>query len=138
MAVEDGAILGTLLSLYQEAHSQHAPHPTLPETLKLYESIQKLRTTTLHLGSISNRHYYQLEDGPEQEARDRKLKRVEWKELPEGESEDFIWIDVKYQKAVVCRDAIGDAKKKWEEIMEDAIRARGASDCPAATLSGWY
>ncbi|KAF2703234.1 putative salicylate hydroxylase [Pleomassaria siparia CBS 279.74] len=116
MAVEDGAIVATLLGLYQQSHSESLPTLTLPETLKLYESVQKARTTTLHLGSISNQHLYHLDDGPEQEERDRILKAADWKDKPDGESEPFIWIDVGYQKAVVGRDAIGDAKKKWYEV----------------------
>ena len=120
--MEDGAIIGTLLGLYQGARSQLLQHTTLSETLKLYESLQKERTTTLHLGSISNQHLYHLDDGPEQEERDRFLKAAQWKEKPNGETEPFIWMDVRYQKAILCRDAIGDARKRWEEttrIMTD-------------------
>ena len=117
MAVEDGAILATLLGLYQRAQSGSSQLPTLPETLKLYESLQKARTTILHLGSISNQHVYHLDDGPEQQERDRILKAAGWQEKPEGEEEKFIWIDVRYQKTVLGRDAIGDAKKKWEGEM---------------------
>jgi salicylate hydroxylase len=119
MAVEDGAIIGTLLGLYQQANSTLQQHLTLADTLKLYESLQKARTTTLHLGSISNQYLYHIGDGAEQEERDRILKAAQWKERPEGESEPFIWIDVRYQKAILARDAIGDAKKKWEEVIQD-------------------
>ncbi|KAH7125110.1 putative salicylate hydroxylase [Dendryphion nanum] len=115
MAVEDGAIIGTLLGLYQDARLRSLKAPSLAETLKLYESLQKARTTNLHLGSISNQHMYHIDDGPEQEERDRILKAADWQEKPEGEEEPFIWIDVRYQKAILGRDALGDAKKKWEE-----------------------
>ena len=115
MAVEDGAILATLLGLYQEASAESTIHRTLPKTLELYESLQKARTTILHLGSISNRHLYHVADGPEQEERDRILKGAQWKEKPDGESEPFIWIDVRYQNSVLGRDTIGDAKTKWED-----------------------
>jgi len=118
MAVEDGAILATLLGLYQLAQSQSLPHSTLPETLKLYESLQKARTTSLHLGSISNQHLYHLDDGPEQQERDRILKAAKWEEISSRETEPFIWIDVRYQKAVLGRDAIGDAERKWEDMIE--------------------
>jgi salicylate hydroxylase len=118
MAVEDGAILATLLGLYQLAQSQSLPHSTLPETLKLYESLQKARTTSLHLGSISNQHLYHLDDGPEQQERDRILKAAKWEEISSRETEPFIWIDVRYQKGVLGRDAIGDAERKWEDMIE--------------------
>lgn len=77
MAVEDGAIIATLLDLYQQAYSQSLQHPTLLQTLKLYESLQKARTTTLHLGSISNQRLYHLDDGPGQETRDLILKAAQ-------------------------------------------------------------
>jgi salicylate hydroxylase len=116
LAVEDGAILATLLGLYHQAQPQMRQYPTVPETLKIYESLQKARTTTLHLGSISNQHLYHLGDGPEQVERDRILKATDWKQKPSGELEPFIWVDVRYQKAVLGRNAIGEAEKKWEEV----------------------
>lgn len=118
MAVEDGAILATLLGLYQLAQSQSLPHSTIPETLKHYESLQKARTTSLHLGSMSNQHLYHLNDGQEQQERDRILKAAKWEEKLSGESEPFIWIDVRYQKGILGRDAIGDAEMKWGEVIE--------------------
>lgn len=118
MAVEDGAILATLLGLYHRAASTSRPHPTLPATLKLYESLQKARTSSMHSGTIENQHLYHLDDGPEQEARDRVLKAAEWQERSEGEKEPFIWIDVRYQKGILGRDAIGDAERKWEEAVK--------------------
>lgn len=117
MAVEDGTIIANLLGQYQTARNKSLPHPTLPETLKIYESLQKKRTTTLTLGSIANQHLYHLDDGPEQEERDQILKQATFQELPDGSSEPFIWIDLRYQKAVLARDAVGDAMKKWEEVI---------------------
>ncbi|KAF2650857.1 FAD/NAD(P)-binding domain-containing protein [Lophiostoma macrostomum CBS 122681] len=129
MAVEDGAIIATLLGLQQthlhQDHPRNPPscsQPTIPQTLKLYERLQKTRTTTLHLGSISNQHMYHLADGPEQEERDRVLRSARWEERPMGEDEDeeerFIWIDVRYQKAMLGRDAIGCAIRAWEEFIK--------------------
>lgn len=117
MAVEDGAIIANLLGQYQSAKSRLQLHPSLPETLKAYESLQKSRTTTLTLGSIANQRMYHLSDGPEQAERDRILKQAKFEELPDEMSEPFIWIDIRYQKAVLARDAVGDAKAKWDEIM---------------------
>jgi salicylate hydroxylase len=118
MAVEDGAIIATLLGFYQRSRSPTLNHITLRETLRLYENLQKERTTMLTLGSISNQQLYHLEDGPEQEERDRILKSAQWQEKAGNESEPFIWVDVFHQKAVVGRDAIGDAAKKWQGTMK--------------------
>jgi salicylate hydroxylase len=125
MAVEDGAVIGTLLGLYYRHRQQNTPgspsshEPTIPQTLALYEKLQKARTTTLTLGSISNQHLYHLADGPEQEERDKIFKETKWEERPEGEEEKFIWIDVRYQMAVVGRDAIGEAGRAWEHAWGD-------------------
>ena len=116
MAVEDGTILASLLSQYQSAKSRSQPHPSLLETLKAYELLQKGRTTTLTLGSIANQQMYHLNDGPEQEERDRILKQAKFEELPDGMSEPFIWIDLRYQQAILSRDALGDAKTKWRAV----------------------
>lgn len=118
MAVEDGAIIATLLGLYQQSDVKLKERLSMAETLKLYESLQKARTTTLHLGNLSNQHLYHLEDGAEQEERDAILKAAQWQERPEGESEQFIWIDVRYQKAIVARDAVADAKEKWDKVTQ--------------------
>ena len=115
MAVEDGTIIATLLGLRQQ--STQGSDITLAQTLKLYEELQKTRTTTLHLGSISNQYVYHIDDGDEQEERDRIFNAAEWKEKPEGESEPFIWIDVRYQKAILGRDAIGEASKAWRKAI---------------------
>lgn len=59
---------------------------------------------------------YHLADGPEQKERDRVLMAATWREMGQGEEEKFIWIDVRYQRAVLERDAIGDAKKGWVQM----------------------
>ncbi|KAK8059944.1 hypothetical protein PG996_009874 [Apiospora saccharicola] len=123
MAVEDGAALATLLGLYQQALHRNGGAEeaskilTIPKILENYEALQKARTTRLHLGSISNQHLYHLHDGKEQEERDRILRATEWKERPIGEAEAFIWIDVRYQMAVVGRDTISDARVKWDRMI---------------------
>ncbi|KAK8127972.1 FAD/NAD(P)-binding domain-containing protein [Apiospora sp. TS-2023a] len=122
MAVEDGAALATLLGLYQQAlhrngGAEEASKLTIPQILENYEALQKARTTRLHLGSISNQHLYHLEDGEEQKERDRILRAAEWKEKPLGETEAFIWIDVRYQMAIVGRDTIADTRAQWDRMV---------------------
>lgn len=117
MAAEDGTIIANLLGHYQSAKSRSQPHRSLSETLKAYESLQKNRATTLTLGSIANQRLYHLDDGPEQEDRDRILKQAKFEELPDGLSEPFIWIDFQHQQAVLARDAVGDARAKWDAVV---------------------
>lgn len=63
MGIEDAAILGGLLA--------HHPSPdTLHETLLLYEKIRIKRAARVATASISSRWFTQMDDGPEQQARD--------------------------------------------------------------------
>ncbi|KAK6848822.1 hypothetical protein PG995_012655 [Apiospora arundinis] len=123
MAVEDGAALATLLGIYQQflhrGNGDGAKQLTIPNILENYEALQKARTTTLHLGSISNQQMYHLDDGGEQKERDRILRAAEWKEKPLGETEAFIWIDVRYQRAIVERDTIADARAQWDKMVSE-------------------
>ena len=67
MAIEDAAVLGNLLS--------HITHKSqLPKLLKAYQELRHPRATDNHLGSRFNQTLYHLPDGPEQEARDARLK----------------------------------------------------------------
>lgn len=122
MAVEDGAVLATLLGLYQQAMQQvddAAPKRqlTVPNILRSYEALQKIRTTTMQRGSVENQHVYHIADGAAQRARDEILGAATWREKAPGEAEPFIWIDVRYQKAIVGRDTIEDAGTVWEELI---------------------
>jgi salicylate hydroxylase len=67
MAIEDAAVLGSLLS-YITHKSQ------LPKLLKAYQDLRHGRATDNQLGSRLNQKLLHLADGPEQEARDAAMK----------------------------------------------------------------
>lgn len=63
MGIEDAAVLGGLL--------ERSPNPEmLRENLLLYQTLRLKRTATVADASIDSRWYTQMNDGPEQEARD--------------------------------------------------------------------
>ncbi|KAE9392388.1 FAD/NAD(P)-binding domain-containing protein [Gymnopus androsaceus JB14] len=67
MAIEDAEVLGKLFS--------HITHPKqIPSLLKAYESIRFERTTNTQRLEAEFRELYHLRDGPEQEARDARLR----------------------------------------------------------------
>ena len=65
MTFEDDAVLGTLLRRIRHKVQ-------LPDTLSIYESICKLRTTALRAASQAQRAVNAFQDGPLQQERDRQ------------------------------------------------------------------
>ena len=117
MAVEDAAVLGTLLGLYKDSLSSLDSDkiPSVPDVLSVYEALQKERSTINVRGAISNRDIYHMHDGPEQEERDRILKAADWVER--DVEERFVSVDPKYWRKMLGRDSVADAKKAWEEFL---------------------
>ena len=64
MAIEDGAVLGTLFT--KITHKSQ-----IPDVLKLYEDIRKSRTTTVVQKSLEQGALCKLHDGEKQQERDR-------------------------------------------------------------------
>jgi salicylate hydroxylase len=68
MAIEDGYLLGSLLS------RASFPSPILlADILTLYESLRKSRTTQIVKQSSHYQQIFHMHDGPRQEERDRQL-----------------------------------------------------------------
>ncbi|KAK1986445.1 hypothetical protein LZ30DRAFT_705733 [Colletotrichum cereale] len=116
MAVEDGAVLGKLMGLLRASTGEDRMKQKVPEILKLYESLRKSRTTVNVEGATSNRKWYHVEDGPEQEARDAELGGIPLREglSPTG----WRWVDRDYQMALLGRDGVAEAIeafKRWED-----------------------
>ncbi|KAK2050203.1 FAD/NAD(P)-binding domain-containing protein [Colletotrichum somersetense] len=114
MAAEDGAVLGKLLGLLKSSAGDGMKQK-VPEILKLYESLRKSRTTVNVEGSMSNRKWNHVEDGPEQEARDAELRGMPLREglSPTG----WRWVDKDYQMELLGRDSVAEAVeafKRWE------------------------
>ncbi|KAF2731483.1 putative salicylate hydroxylase [Polyplosphaeria fusca] len=122
MAVEDGAVLGTLLGLYTNSarSNDQSTTPPLKTVLELFEKVQKERTTMNVRGSASNQKLYHVGDGPEQVERDKILKAATLEE--KQEDEEFLVIDVRYQKKLLGRDCIAEAEAAWAELIATGAR----------------
>jgi salicylate hydroxylase len=69
MAVEDAAVIGNLFSrLTSKAQ--------IPAILKAYETVRLPRTSCTQASSRQNQHIFHLDDGPDQEARDKVMREV--------------------------------------------------------------
>lgn len=109
MAVEDGAVIGTLLGLLSK-HSCLTPSArkaNIPAMLQLYEAMRNERTTVNVKGSINYQRCYHLEDGPPSEARDEELRQVDWND-PDAKCK-WLFGDLPYQRDMLGFDPIADA-----------------------------
>ncbi|KIW57035.1 hypothetical protein PV05_05640 [Exophiala xenobiotica] len=115
MAVEDGAILGLLLSKLQNSGISPDPekrYAQLADLLHLYEDLRKKRTEVNVAGAVDTRHYYHLSDGDEQVKRDQELA-----ELPAANWQgpcNFNWGDAAYQKSLLGFDSLADAERNFD------------------------
>ena len=116
MAVEDGAILGLLLSCLQNRglSSQTSERAAqLTDILHLFEELRKKRTVVNVAGAVQTRHYYHLPDGEQQVERDRELSQLPDSKWKAGCS--FNWGDAAYQKSLLGFDVLADAESKFDE-----------------------
>ncbi|KAH7160423.1 hypothetical protein B0J13DRAFT_494036 [Dactylonectria estremocensis] len=109
-ALEDGAVLGILLSKVQSREE-------LPKALKTYQGLRVPRSTALQKWSMKQRHINHLPDGPEQEARDELAGSQLYDQKP---GYPFYWIDPAAQTFVYGYDVIAELKKIG---VESAIQA---------------
>jgi salicylate hydroxylase len=111
MAIEDGAVLGYLLSQVARRSSRAARLDHITDVLTLYEKLRKSRTTVNVLGAVTNRKYFHLDDGPEQIERDTELADVDWLR---GHAK-WKWIDSQYQADLLGFDALKDAETEFQK-----------------------
>ena len=104
MAVEDAAVLGTLLD---ECHSPL----DVPDLLQVYDRIRRPRAIKMKDLSHEMRTKLGYRDGPEQEERDRQIAK--------GFSEDhpYPYSTPKYQDWMWGYDAVEAAKKAWAGLL---------------------
>ena len=112
MAIEDSAVLGNLLSRISH-RSQLRP------LLKAYQNLRIGRTIVAQEASRLNRVIHTLPDGPEQKARDEKLRKAMALELAdlgrEPDRSQFQREEKKELDALYGYDADAEADKWWAE-----------------------
>lgn len=114
MAIEDGAVLGNLLS--RISHFSQ-----LKTLLEAYQDLRLRRTSIAQESSRLNRNTYNLPDGPEQRERDESMRRAMRLELS-GSLEVF------------QRDSVADLKNSTEGKNSDAMFAYDAD----AEVDKWW
>lgn len=116
MAVEDGAVIGKLLGLLKNSLGVEDMVAQIPEILNLYETLRKDRTTVNVQGATSNRKWYHVRDGPEQQARDAEMTGALLRDglSPTG----WRLMDEDYRMELMGRDSVAEAIeafKEWEQ-----------------------
>lgn len=105
MAVEDGAALAEILSLMTSLFE-------LPEALEVYERVRILRTGQMQEASLVNGRLWHFADGAEQQARDKAMKRAEYR--MEGENPNQ-WSDAKASAWAYGHDAESEVRQAWNQ-----------------------
>ncbi|KAJ5117384.1 hypothetical protein N7448_011016 [Penicillium atrosanguineum] len=115
MAVEDGAVLGQLLTTAQSRrtllNSATELRAMITDILSLYETLRKERTETNVLGAIQSRDFYHLCDGSKQMERDQILSK-----LPESQWMGYCkwnWGDATYQQRILGFDVLSDVSNEF-------------------------
>jgi len=114
MAIEDGAVLGNLLSRISRI-SQLKP------LLKAYQDLRLPRTTEAQRSSRLNQHIFHLPDGPEQRARDTNMRKAMALELSgdrealrrESTGNRNQWADKGKSDVLFGYDADAEVDKWW-------------------------
>lgn len=126
MALEDAAVLGSLLS--------HLTSPTqLPFFLKAFEKLRHTRASKTQASSRLNQHVFHLPDGPDQEARDNDMRAAMAIELArndddieevgaENEGNANQWADHKKNIEQFSYDADAVADQWWRDEGEAMVR----------------
>ena len=114
MAIEDGAVLGNLLSRISNL-SQLRP------LLDAYQDLRLRRTAIIQESSRLNQHILHLPDGPEQRERDEDMRKAMALELSdnsealrrEQDGNQNQWADRKKSDELFGYDADAEADKWW-------------------------
>ena len=116
MAMEDGLVLGTLLGRLStsEAIPAKEKREHLHNMLLLFEKLRKPRTTLGFEGAIAMRDFYQMQDGPEQEQRDKDLAEIDWNKPCR-----WHWADPSYQKNLLGFDTMKDSNDAFARWIDD-------------------
>jgi len=128
MAIEDGAVLGNLLSRVSRI-SQLKP------LLKAYQDLRFSRTTEAQRSSRLNQHIFHLPDGPEQRERDADMRKAMALELSadtEALRRESIgnrnqWADRAKSDVLFGYDADAEVDKWWtahRKELEVPVRAK--------------
>ncbi|KAI0667175.1 FAD/NAD-P-binding domain-containing protein [Trametes maxima] len=131
MAIEDGAVLGNLLSRLR--------HPAqLRVLLQAYEDLRLARTAETQRQSRLNQQIFHLADGPEQAARDAEMRQameIELRMMRDGvspseglEGSPNQWADRKKNAAQFEYDADAAAEWWWRDVGEKTVGGMGTEN----------
>jgi salicylate hydroxylase len=103
LAVEDGAVLG---ALFEKAESK----PEICDALRIYEELRQPRTTKVVRESTAYRDITHMDDGDEQQERDRQMT-----ECKPFEGYPNRWADSAFQEYLFGYDAYSVAAEAWSK-----------------------
>ncbi|KAK5043518.1 hypothetical protein LTR84_011449 [Exophiala bonariae] len=124
MAIEDGAVLGLLLS-HLDAHRQANrgdKHAQVASILRLFERLRKQRTEINVAGAVEKQDFYHLPDGDLQVERDQVLSDIAQTDFKAQCK--WSWGDKSYNDELLGFDVLHDAEEGFKAWIEH--------ECPMA------
>lgn len=131
MAIEDAAVLGSLLSHISNPAQLHA-------LLMAYQDLRLPRTAETQASSRLNQKIFHYEDGPDQEARDADMRRAMKVELarmsgeaggePVLEGNSNQWADQKKNAIQFGYDADAVVDQWWSAVGETTVGRIGSAE----------
>ena len=113
MAIEDGAALAECLSRVKTDQE-------IPKYLEVFQQVRKSRCERIQECSRLNGDMWHMADGPEQEARDRSLKRDDFEEdavpVDLDSANVNLWSDKGFQPWLFGHDAIADTNTVLDRL----------------------
>ena len=114
MSIEDGAALAECLGRVQDLKD-------IPRYLAVFERLRKPRCERIQQCSRLNGDMWHFPDGPEQEARDRALRRADCAEYSEADAvqrsnNPNLWSDSNFQPWLFGYDVFKEANKTLDEV----------------------
>jgi salicylate hydroxylase len=114
MAVEDGFAIGKLLGL---SHAHLAaivdePPEYIPDLLKIYEGIRKVRTTRTVQAAVNNRKVFHIPDGIVQAVRDLVLGYA-----GVTSKSDWTWLFSGRMRRMLVHDLDGECEREFDKFV---------------------
>lgn len=111
-AIEDGAVISALFSKLPRSNFRRS----VPDILKIYEHLRKERTAKVVQKSADFRVVFHLEDGPQQEERDRiLLNEKPCKDFP------FLFADPELQEFLFGYDVMKEVDHAWGKYQDAPV-----------------
>ncbi|GAA5957251.1 hypothetical protein JCM3765_000404 [Sporobolomyces pararoseus] len=125
-AIEDGAVLGVVLSGVQSTSRQE-----IKNALLLYQEVRKSRAEAIQASAADTRISLHLPDGKKQQERDEKIRLASKGQGPNPDK----WSDKSWQEFMWKTDCVEQANERLADIKEGSIIQQRDAQLPVGAVA---